>query len=182
MQPNAPRAVLLTGARGAGKTTLCLRLASDFPGRFAGLACPALFDEEGRKVGFRARCLETGDSWELGRSDSVLDGPRTGRFSFSRAGVERAIACLRLAITHRGRITVIDEIGPLELQKGEGFAPMLPILASAGDLLLTVRPELLEALPALMPRHRIASVIVSEGNRDAAERRILEVFWPKEPV
>lgn len=178
----APAAVLLTGARGAGKSTLCLRLAASCPGRFAGLACPALFDGEGRKAGFLARRLDTGESWELGRSDRELDGPRTGRFSFSLPGIERAVACLRGALGRRGMVTVIDEIGPLELRQGLGFAPVLPLLDGAGDLLITVRPELAGELAALLPRHRVETLLLEEGRGKRTERRILEILCHGNPT
>jgi len=163
--------LLLTGGRGAGKTTLCLRLAAAFPGRFAGLACPALFGAEGRKVGFLARDLRTGEEWELGRSDRDLDGPRTARFSFSRGGLDRAVSVLRLALEDGGRIAVIDEIGPLELRQGLGFAPVLPLLAGAGDLLVVVRPELVGEIAALLPRHRAETIVLTEGNGDRPQGR-----------
>ena len=95
----APRALILTGERGAGKTMLCLALAALSP-RYRGLVSPSLLDRDGNRIGLAARCLATGGEWVLGRSDAELDGPRFGRFSFSSAGIARAVDCLRGILGH----------------------------------------------------------------------------------
>jgi nucleoside-triphosphatase THEP1 len=163
-----PRAVLLTGERDAGKTTLCLALAALSP-RYDGLVTPRLFDPAGNRAGIAARCLSTGEEWVLARSNRDLDGPRFGRFGFSSAGIERAVGCLRgiLLRSQGGTIVVIDEIGPLELERGEGLAPVLPLLADAGHLLLVVRPSLVDRVEALVPRHERALLVVTPENRSS---------------
>ncbi len=168
------RAVILTGERGAGKTMLCLALAALSP-RYAGLACPCIHDAAGAPVGFAARCLATGGEWVLGRSDVELGGPRFGRFSFSSAGVDRAIDCLREVLTPplRGAqpgtapdcVVIVDEIGPLELDRGEGLAPVLPLLAGAGHLLLVARPSLTDRVEAFVPLHERRIIAVTPENR-----------------
>jgi nucleoside-triphosphatase THEP1 len=168
------RAVIITGDRGAGKTTLCLALAALSP-RYAGLASPRLHDAAGIPVGFSARCLATGEEWVLARSDAELDGPEFGRFSFSSAGIARAVGCLRGVLSSaegaegggapRRAVVVIDEIGPLELERSAGLAPALPLLAAAGHLLLVVRPSLVDRVEALVPRHERTLVVVTPENR-----------------
>jgi nucleoside-triphosphatase THEP1 len=136
------RAAILTGERGVGKTTLCLELARGRPG-FAGIVSPAIFDAAGHKVGFAALCLQTGEQWELGRSDIVLDGPRYGRYSFSADGFSRAIGCMERALQLPDRVVVLDEIGPLEIEAGEGLATVLPLLEASDRLLVVTRPTFL---------------------------------------
>jgi len=177
------RAIILTGDRGTGKTTLCLALAALSP-RYTGLVCPPLLDGAGSRIGFAARCLATGEEWVLGRSDVELDGPRYGRFCFSGVGIARAVDCLRGALLHArpgrpaareaapGQVVVIDEIGPLELERGGGLAPVLPLLAAAGDLLLVARPSLVDGIQALVPRHRRDVLVVTPENRDTLARVI----------
>lgn len=171
----APRAVILTGERGAGKTMLCLALAALSP-RYGGLVSPSLLDRAGHRVGFAARCLKTGGEWVLGRSDAELDGPRFGRFSFSSAGIAHAVDCLRGILAARPDlaplksraprpVVIVDEIGPLELDHGEGLAPVLPLLAGAGHLLLVVRPSLANRVEALVPRHARRVIAVTAENR-----------------
>ena len=201
----APRAVILTGERDAGKTTLCLALAA-LSFRYDGLVSPRLFDSEGNRVGIAAKRLATGEEWVLARSDAELDGPRIGQFSFSSAGLERAVDSLRGILTRsRGTdgsagtgcspdagdtpgpgvspgtgdspstgtspgtaqqpVVIVDEIGPLELEQGAGLAPVLPLLAGAGHLLLVVRPSLADLVEALVPVHRRTFIVVTPEHR-----------------
>jgi len=195
------RAVILTGDRGTGKTTLCLGLAASSP-RFRGLVSVPLLDDGGARVGFAARNLATGEQWVLGRPDTDLGGPRYGRFSFSSRGIARAIDCLRGILASsaagagagaavgaaaaagadasgnatEGPIVVVDEIGPLEIERGEGLAPVLPLLATAGDLLLVVRPSLVVRVEALVPRHRREVLVVTPENRDTLARLVIARF------
>jgi nucleoside-triphosphatase THEP1 len=202
-----PRAVILTGERDAGKTTLCLALAALSP-RYDGLVTPRLFDPAGNRAGIAARCLSTREEWVLARSDRDLDGPRFGRFGFSSAGIERAVGCLRGILLRsrgggeegsrdrgggkgsgdrvdresggdgpvRGTIVVIDEIGPLELEQGTGLAPVLPLLAGAGHLLLVVRPSLAGLVEALVPGHRRTVIVVTPEHRTSLATAINVLF------
>jgi nucleoside-triphosphatase THEP1 len=188
------RALILTGGPGAGKTTLCLALAS-LSHRYRGLLSPRIFTATGNPVGSSARCLETGEEWVLCRSDIEMDGPRFGRFSFSSAGITRAIDCLRGILARPPGfgdapgsgdlpglgdpqdpapqpVVIVDEIGPLELDIGAGFAPVLPLLAGAGHLLLVVRPSLIERVEGLVPNHERTILTVTTENRTSLASRV----------
>lgn len=158
------RAVILSGSRGSGKTALCLELAGAFPG-FTGIVCPNTLDSNGRESGKSAVCLSTMESWQIARMDAELEGPRLGRFRFSASGMERAVACLRRALRASRSICIIDEIGPLELDKGLGLSPVLPLLDEAERLLLVVRPGLERRVCAIIPRHECRRVILNADNR-----------------
>ncbi|MCX7037945.1 MAG: AAA family ATPase [Spirochaetes bacterium] len=168
-----PRAALLTGERGVGKTALCRELAQN-GSRFTGVISPALFNGEGRKVGFSALCLSSGEQWELGRSDAPLGGPIFGKHSFSVEGIARALNCLREALARRDAVVIVDEIGPLEMQRGAGFSPILPVLAGSGDLLLVTRPGLAARVAGLLPEHRSEVFLLTPDTRDEVASQILE--------
>ena len=187
-----PIAVILSGARGSGKTSVCMRLAGVFP-RYAGIVCPGIFDAEAREVGKLALCLPGAESWELARTDADLGGPRTGRFSFSAPGIARAVACIRAALSGAGApppsasdsplapfpgLCVIDEIGLLELDRAEGFAPILPLLESSGPLIATVRTGLESRIAKLLPRHEIVYVGLDAMDVGEAVRRIADSLSP----
>jgi len=167
-----PRAAILTGVRGAGKTTLCIDLARSSHG-YAGIASPPLAGPDSEKIGFKALCLQTGESWELARSDVALDGPRVGKYSFSAEGIARALECIKRSLGGEGR-TIVDEIGPLELNRGMGYSAVLPLLAGAGDLLLVVRTELVEPLAEYVPRHAREVFTLTAASRSALRSGIQE--------
>jgi nucleoside-triphosphatase THEP1 len=167
----SPRAAILTGERGAGKTSLCQELAQDRQ-RFAGVVSPPLFDGEGRKVGFSAHCLSTGARWELGRSDAPLDGPVFGKYSFSADGIARALECLRGALARRDAVVVVDEIGPLEIEKRVGLFPILSLLTGSGDLIVVTRPGLVERVAGYLPHHAKEVFLLHPGARADLTLRI----------
>ncbi len=158
-----------------GKTGLCLELARDRR-LFTGLAAPPLFDGEGRKVGFSALCLSTGARWELGRSDTPLDGPIFGKYSFSADGIARALQCLREALARRDAVVVVDEIGPVEIEREEGFFPILSILAGSGDLLVVTRPGLVERVAGFLPHHAKEVFLLRPDSRVNLTSRIRGFF------
>ena len=175
--PGQPRGAIITGERGAGKTTLCLAIAA---GRdFGGIVCPGIYDKNG-KIGFTCRSLSTEDEWELGRADRCLDGPRIGMYSLSSDGIARALECIYRSIDSR-RITVIDEIGPLEVRLGGGFAPVLPKLKTAGHLVLVVREDLIPVVTPYIPEHITRVFDVCAGEAEGVGAKVLE-FLNTAPV
>jgi nucleoside-triphosphatase THEP1 len=170
-----PRAAILTGERGAGKTGLCLELSRN-GALFTGVISPALFDGEGRKIGFSAHCLRTGEQWELGRSDAALAGPVFGKHSFSAEGIARANQCLREAFARQDAVVIVDEIGPLEIERGEGFFPILSSLAGSGDLLVVTRLRLVEKVAGYLPHHSKEVFQLSPDSREDLTSRIRRFF------
>lgn len=169
---NRPPAVLLTGERGSGKTTLCARIAQSDP-RFSGLLSPAVINHREEKIGFDGRCIVSGESWVFGRSEIELNGPRIGKYSLSTEGVESAISCVTSSLLSTESPTIVDEIGPLELRDGEGLAPILPVLERGGALLLVVREELISRLEPYLPRHQIAVFKVKPGEAHSPIEEII---------
>jgi nucleoside-triphosphatase THEP1 len=120
---------VLSGPIGCGKTTLCLELAVEahqagIP--VAGVLTPALV-WRGEKVGIRALDLQSGASRTLARCDRDLGGARIGRYSFDDR-VQRWMAARCAAALSTESLVFVDEIGPLELTRGEGLARLLPLL------------------------------------------------------
>jgi nucleoside-triphosphatase THEP1 len=73
-------------------------------------------------------------------------------------------------------VVVIDEIGPLELELGKGLAPVLPLLAAAGNLLIVVRPSLAARVRRLVPTHERTLVALTPGNRSSLAAAINRLF------
>ena len=259
------RAALLSGERGSGKTTLCMRLAGELRD-VGGIVSPAVFDGEGIKTGFRCVCLQSCEEWDLGSVKpgfERVDGPRnlrqngetpvvrtaageiaeqtgargpatqtnaasasgpagqtnaasasgvagsaatdlpdgrlqgpgthgsgfqtnagahgpgnqeTGKFAFSQSGIHMAIGCIRGSLESKSGVTCIDEIGPLELLKGGGFAPVLPLLTGAGDLLIVVRAALVDLVLQYVDGHRWCHFDLTKKNRDTIGADIISFF------
>jgi nucleoside-triphosphatase THEP1 len=143
------RVFIVSGERGAGKSTLVAALVEGL--RTAGLSvgglhAPGLW-EEGRRSGFDAVDLLTGQSRPLCRREAPEDWLPLRDFRFSPDGIafgRRALADARL---HGVDVLLIDEAGPFELQGG-GWAPELDVLVQERrkPMVWVVRSSLVDAV------------------------------------
>ena len=191
---NYRQANFLTGRRGVGKTTVCqavAELARRRGYRPGGVITPALYvcpeprrracpaDWELTKVGFEALDVGSGQRWPLAHTDRDLGGSRVGPYSFDPTALARALKVLERAISAVCDLLMVDEIGPLELEQGEGFAPILDLLPFEGPThtLIVVRPALLGPLRLRLRDTESAVFSVTEENRDELPLRIVEKLW-----
>gem|GEM_PF-2690613 len=98
-------------------------------------------------------------------------GPRIGPYRFSASALAFAMEVLTGCIGNPTP-TVLDEIGPLELFRGEGLMPVLPeLFRSALPLLAVVRPSLIDQFRAELLRFRCGDPVVvtirAPGDRSA---------------
>ena len=164
---------IVTGISGVGKTTHLLKLIEKLaisglsP---SGIMTPAIFNEAGGKVGFFALDVATGKKWELGRSDRTLDGPSYGPFSFSERGFVKANKILKQVLTKGTKDLILDEIGPLELEKGYGFLPILPYInnfSSNRNVYLVIRQSLIDDfIRRFIPKTEYIIVEITAKNRE----------------
>lgn len=176
--------MLLAGQRGVGKTTTCQRLveiASRQGYRVSGVLAPALFDQSGAKVGFEAVDVGSGERRILARADSDLGGPRIGRYSFDLTSLSWACDLLQRAFATGCDLLIVDEIGPLELERDQGFVTILRHLQrkTPCHTLLVVRNELLNELRRHLPQAELRYRMVTPHNRDAVPWLILEDFFSR---
>jgi nucleoside-triphosphatase THEP1 len=126
--------ILVSGPVRVGKTTLCLRLAErarESGLRVGGVLAPALM-EGGDKVGIEAIELTSGETRLLARVDRDLGGVRVGPYSFDDRALVWATQCCQRALARDGMtsdLVFVDEIGKLELVRGGGLAPLIPLLS-----------------------------------------------------
>lgn len=142
---SVPRLWLLTGARGAGKTTFCRSLAAHAHIRgwdAAGLLSPAVF-EGGIKTGILVEAVRTCEIHPLASSKphSSFD-LQLGQWYFDRSilawgnhVIESSPPC---------DLLILDELGPLELAHQVGWQAALNVLHRNGYkiALVVIRPEL----------------------------------------
>ena len=172
------RLALVTGDIGAGKTTAVGRVVALARARgyvCAGLWAPALV-VDGRKTGIEAVDLSSGERRLLARMSLVATGEQLGRYSFCPDAIAWANEVLAAAVAARPDLLVVDEIGPLELERGGGLAPVLELLAtgSARRALVIVRTWLLDALRARLPGIPAATFAVDVRTRESVPGRVVD--------
>jgi len=173
-----PLRLLLSGERGSGKTTLCLKTVEVLRQRglrCGGVLCPKVFGEQGEILGIEAVDV-AGDSKVrrlLARTDRVLNGPVIGPYSFSAEGLRFAQLALAGGAA-RGDILFADELGPLEM-RGAGLVNLLPLALDAAvpPMVITVRPSLVPEVQEKLKGLRVLVVNIEAAGREQAERELL---------
>lgn len=170
--------ILLSGEIQMGKTTVCLRVAEQFcrlgyqPG---GVVTPAVFEED-VKVGIRVVDLQGGEKMTLARADRKLGGPRVGRYSFDSAALRLGSRAIKRAVASGCDLLIVDEIGPLELELGEGFALGLDVVRTGviPHTLTVVRKALAEELRTHLREITLVVLEVTEENRNELPSLIVQ--------
>jgi nucleoside-triphosphatase THEP1 len=143
-----PKLLIVTGEIGTGKTTWCRQLidyARAQQARVCGLLSPALI-QDGLKTGIQLVNLATREQRRLAwlRTDDHTPGIATQRWQFDPIVLAWGDTVLR-DITH-ANVLVIDELGPLEFERGAGWQSALGLIDSDRryDMAcVVVRPALL---------------------------------------
>jgi nucleoside-triphosphatase THEP1 len=140
---------IISGEQGSGKTTTldgivrALR-ANDVTVR--GFLSHVIRNN-GDRTGYDLEILGTGDRIPLCRRDGITGDETAGPFTFTPGGVVAGMAALGAGADGSEDVTIVDEVGPLEM-KGKGWAPALPgLFGRAGAVVvLAVRPGLVAAV------------------------------------
>ena len=142
---------VVTGPRAAGKTAFCRLLvrrarSEDAGFTTAGVLSPKVF-LQGREAAIDAVDLSTGQHRRLavrGDVDSTGDGPSTLRWRFDAEVLAWGNTVLQSATPCD--LLVVDELGPLEFIRGEGWISGLAAVDTMafGSAAVVVRPELIE--------------------------------------
>lgn len=145
---------IVTGPRGAGKSGYCQRMAADARQRgwrVAGVLSLAKFEDE-QKAGIEVEDLASGERRPLASKRSLFpQGPHLGCWNFDAGAIGWANAILQRATPCD--LLVVDELGPLEFDREQGFMAAFEALME-GDFrlaLVVVRPEYLEQAKGLWP-------------------------------
>jgi len=167
----AVRAIILTGKRAVGKSTVCEAVVD--LARRRGYSCAGILtltradarDVVDASTGQRRRL-----TWSPGQGPVVTQG----RFRFSSDAIVWAEQLLRRALPCD--LLVIDEIGPLEVERGQGWACALEVLRAGAYALalLVVRPELLSRVRELLSPIKLEVVTVTFENRGSLPPKLVE--------
>jgi nucleoside-triphosphatase THEP1 len=118
--------------------------------------------------------LSSGERRLLARMSLVTTGEQLGRYSFYPDAIAWANEVLAAAVAARPDLLIVDEIGPLELERGGGLAPVLELLATgrARRALVVVRSWLLDALRARLPGIPAATFAVAVETRGSVPQQV----------
>jgi nucleoside-triphosphatase THEP1 len=172
------RIVLLTGERETGKTHLCQRVVEE--ARLRGYACAgvlsrALF-EGGEKVGINLVDVASSEERPLATADQVPDRVRWGRYRFIPSTLAWGAELLCGATPCD--LLVVDELGPLELERGQGLVKALDVLVEGGFgvALLVIRPALVDEVRRRLEGEKVELVEVTLDNRDQLPEKVLSAL------
>ena len=164
IQMTHPNIVLITGERQAGKSTACRRAVVLM--RQAGLTVSGLVTERTGEHDLSVRELHTGETYALTLPFNDQANRPLMNFRMNPQAMARSLASLARGFPTE--VVVIDELGPLELKRGEGWVEALNYLRS-GEYrvgILVIRPELLGVGVLALPRDVYSVVKVTPENRD----------------
>jgi hypothetical protein len=152
---------LVSGPSGSGKTTWCANIvvqARSLGLTFGGFICPAVI-QDGKKTGIDLMNVASGEKRHLGICSSD-DGKTTIGCWQMDEGV-LAWGNEIIAGLQNEDIIIIDEIGPLELERGLGYWHALTLLDEGcyRTALVVIRPAL---LPVAQQRWSAARMLTLE--------------------
>jgi len=172
--------IILSGDIGSGKTTVCCRLAEIARSKKfnpSGIVSPAVF-ENGLKTGIRVVDLKLRKSKPLATlRDKCGTGLAIGRWTFDLESILWANQVLETATPCR--LLIIDELGPLEMYRGQGFTAGLKTLDSEAyrSAVVVIRVGLLEAALTRWP-HALVRKIAHEKPPEKAAHDIFRYLMP----
>jgi len=161
LQNKGSKIVILTGTRGRGKTASCqkwVKQAGMIGWSISGLLCPPVF-ENGEKTAIDVKNLSTGESRRLaGLVDGTIGEVATDHWNFDPDVLKWGSQVLsKIQVCD---LLVVDELGPLEFYRRQGWVEAFDVL-NKGDYRLAVvviRPELLDEARNIWPRASVCSL------------------------
>jgi nucleoside-triphosphatase THEP1 len=171
------RRVILTGARGEGKTSLCIALAERARRagwRVGGIVSPGRWSN-GQRDTYWVRDLLSGEERVLARRSEQAEAVRMGAFSFDPEGIAFGRRALEAAMAAEVHLLLVDEVGPLELQ-GDGWATILHRLQTDAPqaMVWVVRPERIEEVQQRYPLLATATIVrAAEVDAESLLQRVL---------
>lgn len=159
---------ILCGSSGSGKTTTLQRLLESLPTdevKCRGILCPPVLGE-GRKIGIDL--LDVSNRKTARLAEVNLTGETslaTHRWKLDPQTVQLGNEILRHAVPCD--FLFLDELGPLEYERGEGLMEGFPAINSHNYqlALITIRPSLLGVAKGCWPDARVFDVSQADQNR-----------------
>jgi len=165
------------GSSGCGKTRFVeeiVRQVTDRGFNCRGVCSPAIFTE-GLKTGITAQLIPSGESRQLAHLAQAGDGQVFGKWRMFPETMTWALEYLQKDVY--SDLWVIDEIGPYEVEKGLGWAAILPRLGNLPSkvTLITYRPSLMTYFSEHYPSI-LSFDLEQAGAAEKATRKIEELL------
>ena len=165
------RVLVLTGERGVGKTTVCCKTIAS--ARIAGHTCGGILTLSRTGLDREVLDVSTGRKRQLTVEPGAGLIVVQGRFRFSPAVLSwgQSVLCSATPCS----LLVVDELGPLEVEKGKGWSSAFEILGEGKFVLglVVVRPELAERVRLRLGEGTTTVRTVTPRNRDKLPQAIL---------
>jgi nucleoside-triphosphatase len=165
--------ILLTGRPGCGKTTLIKRLVKQLP-----LSAGGFYTEEirtcGERVGFKIVTLDGKDG--VFAHVNFKTQQRLGKYGLDLSPLETiGIEAVRKAV-RGGELTVVDEIGPMEIRSPIFRDVVNEALNSRAPLLGTITARPFPFTDAIKKRHDVTLIEVCWDNREQLVSELSDRF------
>ncbi len=175
--------ILLTGEIEVGKTTICNRvvdLSRRWGHRVSGILSPALLDENDRKVGIGLVDLSSGERRTLAiMSDGAKYEMVVGKYNFNPRVLKWGNEILARFVP-QDTLWVVDEIGWLELKRGQGFLAAMSKLANPpSHTLILVRRDLVSPLRRHITSAYTTAFFATPENRNNLASLVARRIWGK---
>jgi len=167
--------IIVTGAIGIGKTTVCRKLIEIARNR--GYTCGGILTYKAVNKDIIIEDIQSGEKETLASINNAYHGPHTAKYSFNPKGIDFGIQAVDKGTS--AAILVVDEIGHLEL-RGEGFVRVIELIKAdkIKDCILVIRRELLSTfLPQLPATPLIFKTTVN--SRSQLPQEIVSVLLEK---
>jgi nucleoside-triphosphatase len=167
--------ILLTGRPGCGKTTLIKRLVKQL-----SLPAGGFYTEEirtcGERVGFKIVTLDGKDG--VFAHVNFKTQQRLGKYRLDLSPLETiGIEAVRKAV-RGGELTVVDEIGPMEIRSPIFRDVVNEALDSRAPLLGTITARPFPFTDAIKKRHDVTLIEVCWDNREQLVSELSDRFTP----
>jgi len=168
------RIVILTGERGVGKSTVCRKTIdlAQTKRYTCGGVLTLSHPNDVREV-----CdVHSGHTRRLTLEPGARDGVNLGRFCFNPATLAWGDDVLAHATPCH--LLVVDELGPLEIERRRGWVRAFNVLREVTFTLalVVVRPELLVQAQLRLPASATTVFTVTHHNRDGLPDDLLKIL------
>jgi nucleoside-triphosphatase THEP1 len=173
------RIIILSGERGAGKTTVCRKTVA--LAQAQGYTCGGVLTLSHPNDVRDVLDVHSGRTRRL-TLESNMNSTATvmGRFRFDPETLAWANDVLARGAS-TCHLLVVDELGPLEIERGQGWHKAFDVLRGNGFVLalVVVRPELVEKVRLILPHSPTLTLRVTSQNRDSLPGTLLDILEEK---